>query len=854
MQRVISAIFCSQETETRDALTTGSSSAPSTLYTLSSTPTVPSSVSWNRPYGVSTTHTTAGGGDNRQSKAFEELKVDTFQTSSGFSIGEGYGDNSAEGGVLSPIAESPVRDSSSSAAAAEEEESVTSSDARVQRPRSQSVPTASGQHSKGSLSPQSSFHGSATGEKFPSERHQKKFIDQIDQLADFLVKTIGYRSSPDTSAVQRARSRIARSDKIQILLYLLKLGLRNALSAYAIKLATALISALVKGKGLKELLQSLIDRSHVQFGLFVGCCCGFTAALRVVSILLRGKDGRLSAIVAGLIGGLAIFLDPQSKSQSFPLYLLVRACYAGLHTMMRKGYIGHAKSLPYWMYAFASGCIGYAFLLEPQILDKSYSKWFRDLAGMEKPVYEWIIKQPYWGIADNMVSGLYLLASAVGTSDPSWVDGYLPDSWREGRSIPGACCGPLSKKGLYIESPTTNTWSAGLGQDRLEDMPPAFRQYIEKSAAEAHTTPEEILKEKSSTLLRRSFHTARKLFNKETCGVISDPLSSAEAEGSPGDPALIKGGIPLFPNPTYNSQKLESKAGQTASLLSAYRLTSTIGATRKTHYLQGLLNECRQWWRSLGHGSQEYAELANQFIDAIDSSFVETPSKSEVHPEQPSEIPRALSSVDPASLFPGVSIGDQYFRPCEHIWHEGTSCLGHHITAMPRQFLIGLRVYLPVQLLPQLLFRYQSLLRDPVKSLHRIARNTAGSCLFLVGHSFMMTTTFCLLRTILHRDTWYSAAASCASGVAGLYFEAPKRVTELTLYAFPRGLEILFELGEKYALVARIPHGNVLMFCIANALFIGIPREDFKPTYRSILNFFYGDNEFFQTLEEEASE
>ena len=103
-------------------------------------------------------------------------------------------------------------------------------------------------------------------------------MDVIDRVADTLVANLGGNGSSTSRqaniAMQRVKSRIARSNKLQIFLYLLKLGVRNALSAYAIQVATSLISAAVKGRNLKEFLLSLIDRSYFRFAMFAGCCSG----------------------------------------------------------------------------------------------------------------------------------------------------------------------------------------------------------------------------------------------------------------------------------------------------------------------------------------------------------------------------------------------------------------------------------------------------------------------------------------------------------------------------------------------------------------------------------------------------
>jgi hypothetical protein len=82
----------------------------------------------------------------------------------------------------------------------------------------------------------------------------------------------------------------------------------------------------------------------------------------------------------------------------------------------------------------------------------------------------------------------------------------------------------------------------------------------------------------------------------------------------------------------------------------------------------------------------------------------------------------------------------------------------------------------------------------------------------------------------------------------GLFFESPKRNSELMLYCAIRGLDVVWQLLERDGWVMRLPHGDVALFCASMAVLLSTPRSDFKPTYRTVVNFLFGTNKDARAL------
>mmetsp|Transcript_3964 Transcript_3964/g.4451 ORF Transcript_3964/g.4451 Transcript_3964/m.4451 type:complete len:452 (+) Transcript_3964:135-1490(+) len=182
---------------------------------------------------------------------------------------------------------------------------------------------------------------------------------------------------------------------------------------------------------------------------------------------------------------------------------------------------------------------------------------------------------------------------------------------------------------------------------------------------------------------------------------------------------------------------------------------------------------------------------------------------------------------------------DAPFCNCSVGYHEGPC--PHYIF---KDWFLGLgragRIYLPVHLIPMIIFRYNSLLSDPSSTLLHTFKAFVSSCMFLTSYQSIVKGNCCFWRNLLQRDEWWQG---CLSGFLTSFatsFERKSRVSELMLYCWPRALESTWKLLLKRGMVRNIPNGEVVLFAFAATNLMSIERQDFKDTYHKALCYLVG--------------
>ena len=102
------------------------------------------------------------------------------------------------------------------------------------------------------------------------------------------------------------------------------------------------------------------------------------------------------------------------------------------------------------------------------------------------------------------------------------------------------------------------------------------------------------------------------------------------------------------------------------------------------------------------------------------------------------------------------------------------------------------KFYIPIHVLPALIFKRKRLTKEPIKILKACVKNIIKSSLFISCYVAVFWYFCCRFRNWRHRtDKWNVILASFLCSFAVL-FEPAHRRTELALYMFPRFLESLF--------------------------------------------------------------
>ena len=150
--------------------------------------------------------------------------------------------------------------------------------------------------------------------------------------------------------------------------------------------------------------------------------------------------------------------------------------------------------------------------------------------------------------------------------------------------------------------------------------------------------------------------------------------------------------------------------------------------------------------------------------------------------------------------------------PCS-LMHDG-SCFSPAFSRFLVTFLNGLRLYLPIHLLP-LLFRLKTLRAKPLQVLYQAVLGTVYSALFVSQTATTMRAMLCVtsrLRGKWDRMNVLIGAIFCSFS---LFWEAPGRRCEISLYVLPRFLDSVWTFLKRRGLVRDVPGGAVGLFALA---------------------------------------
>ena len=138
------------------------------------------------------------------------------------------------------------------------------------------------------------------------------------------------------------------------------------------------------------------------------------------------------------------------------------------------------------------------------------------------------------------------------------------------------------------------------------------------------------------------------------------------------------------------------------------------------------------------------------------------------------------------------------------------------------RFLIGLKdsvpLYLPVHLIPSLLFQYKKWMQDPKKAIGKLCRNVLQSSSFLASFITLAWAPILLTRLLLRKDTSLGIGLGCLSCGLSIYCERPSRRRELAMFVFPRVLEIWYEYVIRNRWMKPIHNGAIWIFSVSLAI------------------------------------
>jgi len=184
---------------------------------------------------------------------------------------------------------------------------------------------------------------------------------------------------------------------------------------------------------------------------------------------------------------------------------------------------------------------------------------------------------------------------------------------------------------------------------------------------------------------------------------------------------------------------------------------------------------------------------------------------------------------------------DDSFHSCEAIGFHPGPCASYHLHDMTLNWLATAKMYLPIYLLPQLLFKMPAVRSRPLDVLVKVSTNIFNSGMMLASYITAMKGSICVMRHLTQRGRLHwtgGAVGGAATGVAAMFWEPESRRRELAIYVVPQGLTTVWNKLQKCGIVRPVPGFETVFFCLSMSSLMwalhGAP-EKLKPWMKSAL-------------------
>ncbi|KAJ2159415.1 hypothetical protein GGH16_005303 [Coemansia sp. RSA 560] len=162
-----------------------------------------------------------------------------------------------------------------------------------------------------------------------------------------------------------------------------------------------------------------------------------------------------------------------------------------------------------------------------------------------------------------------------------------------------------------------------------------------------------------------------------------------------------------------------------------------------------------------------------------------------------------------------------------------------------RGFPFAMKMYVPLNIAVQVMFKRGIILKDPMSVLLKIIKSSTRSSAFFALMSMAILQAPCIFRNMLGRDTVLGYIAGGIFGGLAVLTEVRSRHIELGMYCFLRALQMAWNVGIKKGMWSNVRHGEVMMLSASMAVLMSIFQNDpttFTLTYRSIITRVFGKN------------
>ncbi|CAD8191844.1 unnamed protein product [Paramecium octaurelia] len=181
---------------------------------------------------------------------------------------------------------------------------------------------------------------------------------------------------------------------------------------------------------------------------------------------------------------------------------------------------------------------------------------------------------------------------------------------------------------------------------------------------------------------------------------------------------------------------------------------------------------------------------------------------------------------------------------CE-IVHPGQSCEMNILSNLPRIMRSNSKVYLPVHLIPFLLYKRKQFMKNPLSTLGRALVSYFKSICFLSFMVQILRYNWCKQKNLLKKvDPFVPLSGGFISSFA-LLLESNTRAMEICLSIVPRFCETIINLLKSRGKMMDIPRGDVIVFSFVIAIIHYYYQHDpksLKNTYYKVFEKIWGIN------------
>ena len=218
-------------------------------------------------------------------------------------------------------------------------------------------------------------------------------------------------------------------------------------------------------------------------------------------------------------------------------------------------------------------------------------------------------------------------------------------------------------------------------------------------------------------------------------------------------------------------------------------------------------------------------------------AFARWVSREAIDPEQIDKMNAHRSNLGLAAL---AAAGIQDQNGCAISHPETPFCTLFVLRFFCQSFMRALPVYIPVYLLPLVIFKSSKLVSDPVNVGHHVLAGILRSSGFLASYCSVAWFISCWARPFVARSRLLSCLAGFGAGTTVLAEKKPRRI-ELGLYVFTQALQSTFRLLKSRGTIGDIVGGDIALFVGAAAVimycYVREPTT-IRPGYFSLLRWY----------------